>query len=133
MRRRLQTYFVDEDDRIFRIPRWRYRRWLAGKESVYLFAGRAIRFAETITGRDKRGRMLYSFAMFPVVYFDETGRVDERRRAEELDVTQRWFASCEEDMDWSAFYQAQRDAEFRWRPTPAVLNQLRDRVPLPSE
>ena len=133
MRRRLYTYFVDEDDRVIRVPRWRYRRWLARKEPVFLFSGKAVRFAETITGLDKRGRTVYSFAMFPVVYFDETGHVDERRRAEELDVTQRWFATCEEDTDWSSFYQAQRDAQFRWRPTPAILSQLRDRVALPAE
>jgi hypothetical protein len=133
MRRRLQTYLVDEDDRVYRIARWRYRRWLARKEPVYLFAGKTVRFAETITGSDKRGRTLYSFAMFPIVHFDDGGYVDERRRAQELEVTQRWFASCDEDAEWSAFYQAQRDAEFRWRPTRAILSQLRDRVALPAE
>jgi hypothetical protein len=125
---KILAYVVDEENQVHPIPRSRYARILKGEEAVYLYAGRVIRFVETIVNEQPEGAPAFAHALFPLVYFDAEGRRDKGKQAHELYLTQKAFASSEEG-GWEELYFEERDAAFRWKPTAQVLQQLRQAVP----
>ena len=128
---RVRAYVVDENDRLHRLSCARYRRIRSGTEPVYLFAGRTVRFVETCMKETSQTQTTMTFACFPLVYFDSAGRSSEEQRTREQRLSERMMQSSE-GTEWQALYRAQRDAEFRWRPTAGIMQQLRERVPLPK-
>ena len=128
---RVRAYVVDENDQLRRIPCAHYRRIRSGGERVYLYAGRTIRFVETCMKETGKGQPTMTFACFPLVYFDGEGRSSQEQRERELQLSEKMMQSGEQS-GWREVFRAQRDAEFRWRPTKTVLEQLRDRAPLPK-
>src|SRR5687768_6341148 len=117
---KILAYVVDEENQVHPVPRSRYARILRGEEAVYLYAGKAIRFVETIVNEQPEGAPSCAHALFPLVYFDSDGRRDKERQAEELSLTQKAFASSEAG-GWEELYFEERDATFRWKPTAQVL------------
>ena len=125
MKRRIRIYVVDEDDRIHRIRRSYYRRILRGQEAIYLYAGKPVRFAARVVGVNKKGLTIFAIGFFPLVHFASDGRINREKRARELAMARQVFAMRDEE-GWGILYEAEREAEFRWRPTRAVLHQLQD-------
>ena len=126
---KILAYVVDdEENQVHPIPRSRYARILKGEEAVYLYAGKVIRFVETIVNEQCEGSPAFAHALFPLVHFDSNGRRDKEKQAEELSLTQKAFA-CSEEGGWEELYFEERDATFRWKPTVQVLQQLRQAVP----
>ena len=124
IRRYQRIYMADEDNRLHLIPEARYRRLRTGKEAAYLYAGRTIRFAETMIGLNKDGEQVFALAFFPVVHFGGDGRIDTSRHDREMALTRR-IVALEEDSEWRPIYEAERKREFTWQPDPAVLQKLR--------
>jgi hypothetical protein len=125
---KILAYVVDDENQVHPIPRSRYARILKGDEAVYLYAGKVIRFVETIVNAKAEGSPAFAHALFPLVHFDSEGRRDKQKQAEELYLTQKAFA-CSEEGGWEELYFEERDATFRWKPTAQVLQQLRQCVP----
>ena len=125
MKRRIRIYIVDEDDHVHRVRRSYYRCTLRGQEAVYLYAGKPVRFAETVVDVNKKGVPVFAIGFFPLVHFGMDGRVDREKRAQELAMARQMFATQDEE-GWGMLYEAEAEARFRWKPTNTVLEQLRD-------
>jgi hypothetical protein len=123
----VRTYVIDEDDGVHRFPRTRYAHLVNGAVSVPLFAGRTVRFAESVFGVEE-GAIVYALAHFPLLHFDKDGRRDMVQQQAERTLASL-ESRCTEDSDWRQFYFAERMAALRWTPNSAVLQQLERYVP----
>lgn len=124
----LRCYFVDEYNRVKRIPLPRYRRLMKGNLNIPAFADKAVRFAETTLWLDGDRIIARALTWFPLIHFARDGRRDLRKYQEEMSLLTREVASSVESY-WSELYRAERFAHFRWLPSQEILEQLRESLP----
>ena len=123
----VRAYFVDEDDRIHRLPHHRYARILRREDRIPLFARKTIRFVESVYGVEN-GAIVYALAHFPLINFDGSGRRDKMQLSVEQQPMDQ-ESHCAEESEWRLLDLAERMATLRWEPSESVLKALEERVP----
>jgi hypothetical protein len=124
----LRCYFVDEYDRVRRLPLPHYHRLTAGNMVIAAFAGKVVRFAETTLCLDGDRIITRALTWFPLIHFDRHGRRNLEKYQEEMNLLKHEVASPPES-HWPELYRAERFAAFRWLPSQDILEQLRESLP----
>lgn len=121
-------FFINECDRVHRIPQPHYQRLLSGVSESATFAGKVVRFAEMTLWLDDDRMITNALTWFPLVYFNEDGQRDTNKLHEEMELVRR-EVNAPIDSEWIGLYRAERFALFRWIPNQDVLMQLLNRLP----
>ncbi|MBI4863367.1 MAG: hypothetical protein HY815_24340 [Candidatus Riflebacteria bacterium] len=132
-------FFVEDGDRIVRIPATRFQRIHDGKETLPGYAGQRVRCAHVMVQLE--GRLLTGWyrEWYFLLPFDGTGKVD---RDEELrgvglvmEATPLALSFLEDNRDHKhsnvvqargKFAKMQLDNEFRWTPGQQLRKHLLD-------
>ena len=77
---KVRYFFVGEDESLNRIPVARYQRIFDRAQPITLYAGKVLRFIETVVERDKDGNEELVNADFLRQQFDEHGLWDQNEK-----------------------------------------------------
>ena len=123
-------FFVDEDERIHKIPAAKYNRIFDRTQSITLFAGQSIRFINARIEVDDLGEDHLWSPTCTRHTFDEHGLWDEQDKEKHLEgVLQMVSVSLSGgDPDWEAFYKSEHPDPFHWNPTAELLVRLKEAI-----
>lgn len=127
MKRKIRSYWVDEDERVHRFPWAQYERICHGTATVRLFMGKTIRFIEAIVEVKERGEEELLTPYYIKRDFDSDGKLCKDQKMKELKGTAEMLSVFGQP-EWEEFCQLEYQEPFRWKPTKELEDQLREVV-----
>jgi hypothetical protein len=127
MKQRLRYFFVDEEEVIHKIPFAKYERIFRRAQPIMLFAGRSVRFIEAHVEVDEGGVEHLVNAFFRRHDFDAEGLWDKKEKQKSM-IGAMEMLSHVGDADWAEFYKAEHLDPFTWKPTPDLIERLKEAV-----
>jgi hypothetical protein len=108
MKQRLRYFFVDEEEVIHKIRFAKYERIFRRAQPIMLFVGRSVRFIEAHVEVDE-------------------GLWDKKEKQKSL-IGAMEMLSHVGDADWAEFYKPEHLDPFTWKPTPDLIERLKEAV-----
>lgn len=132
-----RVFFIEDGDRVVRVPSARFTRIYDGIEPLPAYAGQRVRCADIMVQLEDRRLTGWYREWYYLLPFDDTGRVDrdEVLRGAALALDAHPLLPCErEERDArsnvvdsrSRFAQARLKAEVRWQPGHRLRQQILD-------
>jgi hypothetical protein len=120
-------FFVDEDERIHKIPVAKYNRIFDRTQPIALFAGQSIRFINARIEVDDIGEEHLWSPAFTRHKFDGHGLWEEQDKEKHLEGALKMVSVSLSggDPDWEAFYKTEYP-DYHWKPTPELMDRLKE-------
>lgn len=123
MKRRFLVFFVDEDEQLYPFPYHRYERILAMTDTIYLYAGKTIRFIHAVIEVPDDHRTKVVNVEFGQHAFDASGRLDREQKTKQL-IAAAKILEVPERSDWVGPYRDEYIKPYSWEPSEAIMVQL---------
>jgi hypothetical protein len=127
LKRKTIYFFMDEEEKLHRIPAAKYQRIFERTQPITLFAGQSIRFIEAYVQEYEAGVQSLIHAWFTLRDFDAQGLWDEEHKEKALEAAVAIIAHMD-NPDWREFFNAEPVDPFRWKSTPALIERLRKAI-----
>jgi hypothetical protein len=123
-------FFVDEDERIHKVPVAKYNRIFDRTQPIALFAGQSIRFINARIEVDDAGEEHLWSPACTRHKFDEQGLWDEQDKEKHLEGALEMVSVSLSggDPDWEAFYKTEHPDPYHWKPTPELMVRLKEAI-----
>jgi hypothetical protein len=122
-------FFVDEDERIHKIPVAKYNRIFDRTQPIALFAGQSIRFINARIEVDDIGEEHLWSPAFTRHKFDGHGLWEEQDKEKHLEGALEMVSVSLSggDPDWEAFYKTEHP-DYHWKPTSELMDRLKEAI-----
>lgn len=124
MKRCSRIFWVDEDEQLHRIPEARYHRIHNRTQAIYLFAGKTIRFVYVVVEIQESQALKVIAIEFNKYIFDAAGYQDQGQKMKQL-LDAGKVLEVSEQSDWQELYHMEYIEPHSWKPSEAILEQLR--------